>query len=45
MGEGVTPKADKSTDMLREHDSDKGEGVQESKNFAVVICGWSLIFY
>ena len=38
-GGGVTPKADDSTDKLRECDSDKGgEGVRKSENFADVIC-------
>ena len=27
-GEGGIPKADESTDKLREYDSDKGEGVK-----------------
>ena len=35
--EGGSPKRDDSTDRLREWDSDKGEGVQKSENFADVI--------
>ena len=34
-GEGGPPKADDSTDKLRQCDSDKGGGV---KNFADVLC-------
>ena len=32
-GEGVTPKADKSTDKLHECDSDKGGGVHNPRTF------------
>ena len=35
--EGGWPKRDDSTDRLREWDSDRGEGVQKSQNFADVI--------
>ena len=39
-GGGGTPKADESTDKLREFDSEKGGGGQKiSENFADVICG------
>ena len=34
---GGWPKCDDSTDRLREWDSDKGEGVQKSENYADVI--------
>ena len=37
-GEGVIQNHDKSTDRLRDWDSDKGEGVQKSQTFADVIC-------
>ena len=37
---GGPPKADDSTDKLQECDSDKGEGVKKSENFADVICTW-----
>ena len=39
---GGPPKADDSTDKLRECDSDKGGGVKKSENFADVICTWPL---
>ena len=37
-GGGDTPKADKSTDKLRECDSDKGGGGAKPENTADVIC-------
>ena len=37
-GGGGTPKADESTDKLRECDNDKEGGVQKSENFDEVIC-------
>ena len=36
------PKHDKSTDRLREWDSDKGGGGQTIEKFAEVICEWHL---
>ena len=40
---GGPPKADYSTDKLRECDSDKGECVKKSENFADVICTFPLV--
>ena len=37
-GKGVPPKADDSTDKLRECDNVKGEGITKTENFADVIC-------
>ena len=36
-GGGGTPKSDKITDKFSECDSDKGEGVKKSNNFADVL--------
>ena len=40
---GGSPKADDSTDKFLECDSDKGEGVKKSENFADVICTCPLV--
>ena len=38
---GVGPKADKSTDRLRDCDSNKGRGIENPEHFADVIFEWS----
>ena len=44
-GGGCPPKADSSSDKLRECDSYMWEGVKKSDNVADVICKWNLMEY